>query len=380
MSVKLTSKIKAFSVKQAGDADTVVKSVVPKADQERRLVLNPVNTVVDATLRFPTRPKSIDGFTAWTSDFIKTPDGSKFAVSISHFINGITHPFEIFALGHEQPESASLICQMLSKVLSTNDKPFIAYYLSSLKRAKGESFDIVLPYTGKMITVGSVGSAIAHIIEIHAKHIGYFQDDEVMQISPMLTAMTSTTEQKSRGKGGLASYDDVNNPATGDDFPLFIKEAYIADEGRTIPISVWAGTAKVPAESDAILKILSLAMRHRDPKWTGLFLRILRKHVVFGKELGFAGVGDKKPSLYGSTWAYVADLIINRYAQLGILDEQGHSLQQRSLFIVEEPILTALHNEPEKAIGLTCPSCSSTHTSMGGGCLSCLSCGFSRCN
>lgn len=379
MSVKISSKIKAFSVKQPDDANTVVKSDVTQADQERRLVLNPVSTVIDATLRFPKRPTSVNGFTAWTSDFITTPAG-KFALSISHYINGITHPFEIFALGHEQPESASLICQMLSKVLSTNDKPFIKHYLSSLKRAKGEAFEVVLPYTGETKSVSSVGAAIAQIIEIHAKHIGYFQDDEVIDDSPMLAAMTSTTEQKSRGKGGLASYDDVYNPETKDDFPLFIKEAYIAEEGRTIPISVWAGTAKVPSESDAILKILSLAMRHRDPKWTGLFLRILRKHVVFGKELGFASVGDRKPRFYGSTWAYVSDLIINRYVQLGILDDEGKSLQQRSLFIVEEPSSKVLLTEPVKAVGLTCPACSSTHTSMGGGCLNCLDCSYSKCN
>lgn len=381
MSVKIASKIKSFSVLKAGDIEATPNPAPPKSAEtnDRRLVLVPMDGVVEGSLRFPSRPKSLNGFPAWTTDFIRVDDKQKFALSISHYVNGITHPFEVFAMGQEQPSSAALICQMLSKVLSTNEKAFIKHYLSSLKRARGDAFDLCLPYTGNTVTANSVGSAIALVVEAHAKQIGYFQDDEQDDDSPMLKAMTSPSEQKSRGQGGLASYDDVYNPSTGDDFPVFIKEAWLESEGRTVPISVWFGTEKAPADSDAILKILSLAMRHRDPKWPSLFLRTLRKHVEFGREYGFAAVGDRKPSFYGSTWAYVADIIINRYVQLGILDEHGYPLQQRSLFIVEEPVaITKQAGVLPK--GLSCPSCSSTNTSMAGGCLTCMSCSFSKCS
>lgn len=381
MSVKLTSKIKSFSVLKPSDPAVSPSPAPVKAPEpsDRRLVLAPVEGVVEGSLRFPSRPKSLNGFQAWSSDFIVVNDREKFALSISHYVNGITHPFEVFAMGQEQPASASLLCQMLSKVLSTNEKPFIKHYLSSLKRARGEAFPLTLPYTGKTVTANSLGSAIALVVEAHAKQIGYFLDEEQDAESPMLKAMTSPTEQKSRGQGGLASYDDVFNSSTGDDFPIFIKEAWLESEGRTVPISVWFGTEKAPAESDAILKILSLAMRHRDPKWPSLFLRTLRKHVEFGKEYGFASVGDRKPVYYGSTWAYVADIIINRYVQLGILNENGYPLQQRSLFIVEEPVVFTKQDDTAPK-GLPCPSCSSTQTSMAGGCLSCLQCGWSRCS
>lgn len=380
MSTKIGGKIKAFSVLKPGEYIKAPEPVVLKSVQpaDRQMILATKEGDIQP-VRFPSRPRSINGFQAWVSDFIVVDEEQKFALSISHYINGITHPFEVFAMGQEQPPSASLICQMLSKVLSTNDKPFIKHYLSSLKRAGGKAFESTLPYTGETYTAKSVGSAIAQVVEAHCQHIGYFNDQDDDLESPMLNAMTSRTEQKSKGQGGLAAFDDVFNSLAGHDFPIFIKEAWLESEGQNVPISVWFGTQQAPPDSDAILKILSLSMRQRDLRWPAMFLKILRSHVDFGKEYGFGSVGDKKPTFYASTWAYVADLIIYRYQQLGIFDAEGKHLLQASLFVAEEPdVVTIIQDKTPK--GLPCPSCSSTNTQMSEGCLSCNNCTYSRCS
>jgi ribonucleoside-diphosphate reductase alpha chain len=164
---------------------------------------------------------------------------------------------------------------------------------------------------------------------------------------------------------------------------LFIKEAWLPGENQPLPISLWFGTRKVPKESEAILKLASMAMRHRDPAWTATLFLTLRKHAVFGEELGFAQVGTRKPAYYASTWAYVADLVLYRYQQLGILDEAGQPLAQRSLFAPADTTSeTPATADPIVANnGITCPDCRQTGTIVTqGGCPTCSNCAWSRCS
>lgn len=389
MSIVIDKRITGYSVKTPEKANPppspMQPSLMDAADPDRRLVLGALPGIAQRSLRFPRRPTDRDGFDAWTSDFIHAPTG-KFVVCISQATNGHVFPFEIWSLGSEQPPAASLISQLMSKVLQTDDRPFIRHHLDALKKATEVPFALTLPHTGNVVTANSVSAAIALVYEAHARHVGYLVEDDTYQTSdsPFLMAMSSITEPKSHGAGGVATFDDVRSPTC--DFPLFIKEAWVEGTQQPIPISVWAGSKKVPPESEAILKLVSLAMRHRDPSWAATCLLTLKKHVDPGDELGFAKVGTKKPTYYASTWAYVADLVLNRYVQLGILNEDYQTIAQGSLFEDKEPMFgqaaggtTATSLRPVATNNMKCPDCNTTGSMfLASGCWTCV-CGFSRC-
>ena len=380
--IAITKKITGFAVRTP-NAQVAVPApastpVQASNDPDRRLVLGSLPGIAERSLRFPKRPTDRNGFVAWTSDFIHTPTG-KFVVCISSYVNGTRFPFEVWALGAEQPPAASLLCQLLSKILQTDDPGFIRHHLKALKKAVEVPFALTLPHTGECVIANSVGAAIALVYEAHARAVGYLSDDAALEDSPMLAAMSSIREPKSGGAGGYAVFEDVSNPC-GHDFPLFIKEAWMEGACQPVPISIWAGSRQVPAESEAILKLASLAMRHRDPQWVGMLLQTLRKHVEVGQELGFARVGSGKPTYYHSTWAYVADLVLNRYQQLGILNEDGRPIAQGSLFAAIEPEPEPAALRPVVTNTMRCPECGETGSLVfTSSCWQCRECSYSKC-
>src|SRR5207302_1892552 len=110
-------------------------------------------------------------------------------------------------------------------------------------------------------------------------------------------------------------------PRTGDDFVLGLKEITLPD-GITRPYSVWL-SGEYPRALDGLCKILSLDMLVLDPAWIGMKLR---KLLDFPEPLGdfMAFVpGSRKQQTFPSTVSYVAQLMLHRYAMLGILDEDG---------------------------------------------------------
>ena len=62
--------------------------------------------------------------------------------------------------------------------------------------------------------------------------------------------------------------------------------------------------------------------------------------------------GTKRQQNYPSTVAYMAQLIIHRYAMLGVLDEQGYSL--REMGILEAP---REHSDAKLMHGSLCAEC-----------------------
>ena len=68
---------------------------------------------------------------------------------------------------------------------------------------------------------------------------------------------------------------DVKNPATGDDFVLFMKELVMPD-GSHRPYSVWMA-GKYPEAFDGLCKSMSIDMRIIDPAWIAKKLRSLTK-------------------------------------------------------------------------------------------------------
>lgn len=393
MSVAISKKITGFKVIEKTAPPAPALAVV--ADTDRRLQLKPVEGLAERSLRTPKRPSSHlqtdhhgqlhQGFAAWNSDTIRTPGQRKFALSISSYQNGVGHPFEVWALGREAPDSASEICQILSKIMQVDCPHFLRYHLEALKSAKGTPFDLTEPYSGKVVSVPSVGAAIAHVVEAHARAIGYIDDAHLdVSKSPMLLAMSSTKEPKTQGQGGLAYVEDIFNPTTGESFPLFIKEGLLPD-GKLFPFSIWFGGNATPAESESICKLVSLALRHSDPFWTMQILGILAEHApAHGSNQDFWGPvpgHTEKQAYYRSTWAYVAQVVIHRLKTVGRIDEQGRAVEQRQLFadLAPEPVATQDAIDPLLKGGSECPSCGEKACYVRDGCLSCVSCSWSRC-
>jgi ribonucleoside-diphosphate reductase alpha chain len=135
----------------------------------------------------------------------------------------------------------------------------------------------------------------------------------------VLDAMFSRKEPKTGTDGTLSWTVDVFNPATGEDFVLGLKEITLPD-GVTRPYSVWL-SGNYPRALDGLTKLLSLDMRVLDPAWIGMKLRKLLDYPEpLGDFMAFIP-GTRRQTNYPSTVAYLAQLIIHRYAMLGILDE-----------------------------------------------------------
>jgi ribonucleoside-diphosphate reductase alpha chain len=137
----------------------------------------------------------------------------------------------------------------------------------------------------------------------------------------VLDAMFSRKEPKTGTDGTLSWTVDVYNPATGEDFVLGLKEITLPD-GVTRPYSVWL-SGNYPRALDGLTKLLSLDMRVIDPAWIGMKLRKLLDYPEpLGDFMAFVP-GTRRQQNWPSTVAYLAQLIIHRYAMLGILDENG---------------------------------------------------------
>ena len=113
------------------------------------------------------------------------------------------------------------------------------------------------------------------------------------------------------------------NHATGDDFVLFLKELVMPD-GQRRPYSMWL-SGEYPRVMDGLCKALSLDMRVYDPAWIGMKLRKLLNYGEPNGSFMARTPGSDKAQTWPSTIAYLAQLMIHRYAMLGILTEAGLS-------------------------------------------------------
>ncbi len=176
-------------------------------------------------------------------------------------------------------------------------------------------------------------SALARLIEYRCNEPGTF---ESISETPLIDAMFSNKEPKSGTSGTLSWTVDVYNPATGDDFAMFLKEINLPD-GTSRPYSVWLSD-EYPSTLVGLCKSLSLDMRIIDPAWIGKKLRGLRD---FPEPMGdfLAKIpGSEKMETQPSTVAYIAKLIIHRYHMLGILDKEGYPISDMGIFSNSESV------------------------------------------
>ncbi|MFO0255616.1 MAG: adenosylcobalamin-dependent ribonucleoside-diphosphate reductase [Betaproteobacteria bacterium] len=341
-------------------------------DVNRRIQIQSLPAPVLASLRWPGRPAMTAGNPAWTY-MIDHPHGT-FAVFVGHVENDHSHAFEVWVNGSEQPRGLGAVAKTLSMDMRADDPGWLKLKLDTLARAGGdEPFDMPFPPHGEVKRMPSVVAAFAQVLRWRVDQLGGLTapGDRLFGQSPtpVLDAMFAPKEPKTGTDGTMSWTVDVLNPRTGDDFVLGIKEITLPD-GVTRPYSMWLA-GEYPRALDGLCKILSLDMRVMDPAWIGMKLKkLLEFPEPLGDFMAFVP-GQRQQATFPSTVAYVAQLILHRYAMLGILDESGAPLTQMGILATPER-----GTEPKVMKGSRCPECGNATLIRKDGCDWCSACGY----
>ena len=334
------------------------------SEANRRLSIGTLPAPVLASLRWPSRPRLTDGNAAWTY-MIETPHG-EFALFVGHIENGKRVPFEVWVNGSEQPRGLGAVAKTLSMDMRANDRGWLELKLDMLAKTIGdESFSMPFPPHGEPKLMPGVVSAMAQIVRYRCEQLGAFDGNDPTSV---IDTMFSRDEPRTGTDGTLSWTVDIVNPAANEEFVLGLKEITLPD-GVTRPYSVWL-SGHYPRALDGLTKLLSLDMRVMDPAWIGMKLR---KLVDYPEPLGdfMAFVpGTRRQQNWPSTVAYIARLIIHRYAMLGILDESGYPT--REMGILEAP---QKKGSAKVMQGALCSECGNYTVIRKDGCDFCSACG-----
>ena len=333
-------------------------------DANRRLAIKSLPAPVLASLRWPSRPRLTDGNSAWTY-MIEMPHG-EFALFVGHIENGATFPFEVWVNGSEQPRGLGAVAKTLSMDMRANDRGWLKLKLDALAGTIGDgSFKMAFPPTGEKKLVPGIVSAVAQVIRYRCEKLGALEGEGA---TPVLDAMFSRDEPKTGTDGTLSWTVDIVNPAANEDFILGLKEITLPD-GVTRPYAVWL-SGNYPRALDGLTKLLSLDMRVMDPAWIGMKLRkLLNYPEPLGDFMAFVP-GTRRQQNWPSTVAYIARLIMHRYAMLGILDEHGYPT--REMGILETP---REQGGIKVQQGALCGECGNMTVIRKDGCDFCTACG-----
>jgi ribonucleoside-diphosphate reductase alpha chain len=345
-------------------------------DANRRLHIKTLPAPVLASLRWPGRPDSPEGNLAWTY-MLHNPQG-KFALFVGHVDQnpeeggrpGHARPFEVWVNGPDVPRGLGAVAKTLSMDMRTNDRKWLEIKLETLaKTQSAEAFDMAFPPHGEVKRMPSIVSAMAQVIRYRIEKLGWLEQQGP---TPVVDALFALKEPKTGTDGTLSWTVDILNPSTGEDFVLGLKEITLPD-GVTRPYSVWLA-GNYPRALDGLTKLLSLDMRVIDPAWVGMKLRkLINYSEPLGDFMAFVP-GTRKQANWPSTVAYVAALIMHRYAMLGILDEHGYPLQQMG--ILEAPAAGGPGKVAVKTMqGKLCGECGNTAVIRKDGCDFCSACG-----
>jgi ribonucleoside-diphosphate reductase alpha chain len=340
-------------------------------DANRRFRLDFTPQPALASLKWPGRPDLSAGNLAWTFMVDIPSRHESFAIFIGQ-IGNPPLPFEVWVNGAEQPRGLGAIAKSLSMDMRSEDRAWFRMKLDALSRARDEQgFSVPFPPHGESIWVNGVVAAFAHIVRWRCDELGAFKDIDAHP-TPVLDALFSKKEPKAGPKGTMSWTVDISNPNTGDDFVLGVKELTLPDGARR-PYSIWLA-GEYPRVLDGLCKLISLDMRVVDANWIGMKLK---KLLNFGEQNGdfWAPVpGDDRSSLYPSTVAYIASLLLHRYKVLGILDDDGRALRgERLLHEPEVRKSVEMGNTPIK--GRVCLTCAAAAVIKRDGCDFCTACG-----
>ena len=332
----------------------------------RRLSIKALPQPVLTSLRWPGRPEMPEGNLAWTY-MIDSPFG-RFALFVGQVDEaGRTFPFEVWVNGAEQPRGLGAVAKTLSMDMRADDRAWLKMKLDVLAHTVGDdSFDMRFPPHGEKRKVPGVVSAMAQVVRWRCEQLKAF---DAPSRTPVLDHMFSVDEPRTGTDGTLSWTVDVTNPASGDEFVLGLKEIQLPD-GTTRPYSIWL-SGHYPRALDGLTRILSLDMRVVDPAWIGMKLRkLLDYSEPLGDFMAFVP-GERRQQNWPSTIAYLARLVIHRYAMLGVLDERGYPT--REMGILEAP---RGGEEPALMKGARCRECGNYTVIRKDGCDFCSACGW----
>jgi ribonucleoside-diphosphate reductase alpha chain len=345
------------------------------AEANRRLAIKSLPAPVLASLVWPGRPQLPAGNLAWTY-MIQHPGGD-FALFVGHVEeDGRAFPFEAWVNGAEQPRGLGAVAKTLSMDMRANDRAWLALKLDVLAKTPGEqSIELPFPPHGERRLVPSVTAGVAQVIRWRCESLGALDEAGAPDLlspagrpHPVLDAMFAVEEPKTGTDGTLSWTVDVRNPASGEDFVLGLKEIMLPD-GVTRPYAMFL-SGFYPRALDGLARLLSLDMRVVDPAWIGMKLRkLLNYSEPLGDFLAFVP-GERRQQTWPSTVAYLARLVIHRYAMLGVLDEHGYPKQEMG--ILEAPRDSG---QPKLMQGALCTECGNYTVIKKDGCDFCTACG-----
>ena len=356
---------------------TAVPQPLQASDENRRLALAHPPQPVLASLRWPGRPELPGGNPAWTY-MIQHPHG-EFALFVGELASedgGKSLPFEVWVNGAEQPRGMAALAKTLSMDLRANDRAWLELKFDALATlAEERAFEMPFPPHGERRLFPGVVAATAAVIRWRCEQHGALDGTGA---TPVLDAMFSRDEPRTGASGTLAWAVDVDNPAAGESFTLTLKEVTLpAADGTTLTRPCALGlSGNYPRALDGLARLLSLDMRVIDPAWIGMKLR---KLLNVGEPLGhfMAPVpGQRRQQLWPSTVAYVARLIIHRYAMLGVLDEEGFPLREMGVLQAPATRKSGSATTIAPMAGRPCPECGNATLIHKDGCDFCTACGY----
>jgi ribonucleoside-diphosphate reductase alpha chain len=364
---------------QAAGVATVVNAQKQPQDvtidpRNRRMSIGALPAPVLASLRWPGRPRMSDGNAAWTY-MIEAPHG-EFALFVGQTENdlGRAMPFEVWVNGNDQPRGIGAVAKTLSMDMRANDKAWLKLKLDALAKTQDDdAFELPFPPNGEKRLVPGVVSALAQVVRYRCEKLAALEGgSETVGASAVVDCMFSRDEPKTGTDGTLSWTVDVLNPASGEEFVLGLKEITLPD-GVTRPYSVWL-SGHYPRALDGLTRLLSLDMRVLDPAWIGMKLRKLTNYAEPLGDFMARVPGSSKQQNWPSTVAYIARLIMHRYAMLGILDENGYPT--REMGILETPGATPETSGGIKVMqGSLCAECGNMTVIRKDGCDFCSACG-----
>jgi ribonucleoside-diphosphate reductase alpha chain len=270
------------------------------------------------------------------------------------------------------------MAKTLSMDMRANDSQWLRLKLDALATvAEERAFEMPFPPNGEKRLFPGVVAATAAVIRWRCEQLGALGTSaDGSGPTPVLDAMFSRDEPRTGADGTLAWAVDIDNPATGEAFTVMLKEVSLpGPDGTRVSRPCAIGfSGNYPRALDGLARLLSLDMRVIDPAWIGMKLR---KLLNVGEPLGhfLAPVpGERRQQVWPSTVAYLARLVIHRYAMLGVLDEQGFPL--REMGVLERPTAKAPGAEVAPMAGRPCPECGNATLIHKDGCDFCTACGY----
>ena len=344
----------------------------------RRLALDRLPAPVLSSLRWPGRPDLPSGNPAWTF-MVHHPFGD-FALFVGELAaadGGVPQPFEVWVNGAEQPRGLGALAKTLSMDLRANDPAWLQLKLDALATvAEERAFEMPFPPHGERRLFPGVVAATAAVVRWRCEQLAALPRPGRVAATPVMDAMFSIDEPHTGPSGTLAWAVDIDNPASGEAFTCTLKEVTLpGPDGVTVTRPCAVGlSGNYPRALDGLARLLSLDMRVIDPAWIGMKLRKLLNYAEpLGHFMAFVpglAHSERRQQIWPSTVAYLARLIIHRYAMLGVLDEEGFPLRDMGVLESAGPA-----DRGRVMAGKVCLECGNATVIHKDGCDFCTACG-----